>query len=163
MTPFVIAVSIILNLVTIFWLIVLTLRVNRTKQIEKEYRILHKEIEGLFSSYLTEMREENEHLLEMLKKQNVKEKTPKEKQTNQDERKSDQSIQDTKHKNQPEGLEEVKYPSYRPPHVNGEDLYVQSLTAQAFLLQKQGHDIAEIAQKLNKGRTEIELLLKFRQ
>jgi hypothetical protein len=44
-----------------------------------------------------------------------------------------------------------------------DDLYVQSLSAQALLLQKQGDTIEQIAKKLGKGKTEIELLLKFRQ
>ncbi|MBE4908702.1 hypothetical protein IMZ08_11605 [Bacillus luteolus] len=44
-----------------------------------------------------------------------------------------------------------------------DDLYVQSLSAQALLLQKKGESIEQIAKKLGKGNTEIELLLKFRQ
>ncbi|QOR68584.1 hypothetical protein IM538_10970 [Cytobacillus suaedae] len=44
-----------------------------------------------------------------------------------------------------------------------DDLYVQSLSAQALLLQKKGDSIEQIAKKLGKGKTEIELLLKFRQ
>ncbi len=44
-----------------------------------------------------------------------------------------------------------------------DDLYVQSLSAQALLLQKKGDTIEQIAKKLGKGKTEIELLLKFRQ
>lgn len=44
-----------------------------------------------------------------------------------------------------------------------DDLYVQSLSAQAMLLQKKGDTIDQIAKKLGKGKTEIELLLKFRQ
>ena len=48
-------------------------------------------------------------------------------------------------------------------NVEKEEIYVQSLTAQALLLQEQGMELDEIAKKLNKGRTELELLLKFRQ
>lgn len=44
-----------------------------------------------------------------------------------------------------------------------DDLYVQSLSAQVLLLQKKGDTIEQIAKKLGKGKTEIELLLKFRQ
>lgn len=44
-----------------------------------------------------------------------------------------------------------------------DDLYVQSLSAQVLLLQKKGDSIEQIAKKLGKGKTEIELLLKFRQ
>ena len=44
-----------------------------------------------------------------------------------------------------------------------DDLYIQSLSAQALLLQKKGYSLEEIARNLKKGKTEIELLLKFRQ
>lgn len=52
---------------------------------------------------------------------------------------------------------------YNPPEQEDQPVYVQSLAAQALLLKKQGHSIEEIAKKLNKGRTEIELSLKFHQ
>lgn len=43
------------------------------------------------------------------------------------------------------------------------DLYTQSFFYQALLLQKQGLSTEDIARRLNKGKTEIELLLKLRQ
>lgn len=43
------------------------------------------------------------------------------------------------------------------------DLYTQSFYYQVLLLQKQGLSTEEIAKRLKKGRTEIELLLKLRQ
>lgn len=46
-------------------------------------------------------------------------------------------------------------------HLNS--LSGQSLRDQAFFLKKQGLTTGEIARKLNKGITEIELLFKFRQ
>lgn len=41
------------------------------------------------------------------------------------------------------------------------DDYLKSLLKEVFSLQKQGLSVEEIAKKLNKGKTEIELLLKF--
>lgn len=43
------------------------------------------------------------------------------------------------------------------------DLYTQSFYYQALLLKKQGLSTEDIARRLNKGKTEIELLLKLRQ
>lgn len=40
---------------------------------------------------------------------------------------------------------------------------MDSLLKQAQVMQKQGHSIEDIAKKLDKGKTEIELLLKFHQ
>ncbi|MFE8699104.1 hypothetical protein ACFYKX_00565 [Cytobacillus sp. FJAT-54145] len=66
--------------------------------------------------------------------------------------------------------EEMKFnKSEEVPEVNIQekkstsDLYMQSLLNQVLLLKKQGFNEEEIARKLNKGKTEIELLLKFRQ
>lgn len=44
-----------------------------------------------------------------------------------------------------------------------EEVYMQSLLNQVLLLQKLGFSVEEIARKLSKGKTEIELLLKFRK
>ena len=43
------------------------------------------------------------------------------------------------------------------------DLYTQSFYYQALLLKKQGLSTEDIARRLNKGKTEIEPLLKLRQ
>lgn len=48
-------------------------------------------------------------------------------------------------------------------YVKKEEIYAQSLTAQVLLLKEQGFSLDEIARKLNKGKTELELLLRFRQ
>ncbi|MDQ0156787.1 DUF6115 domain-containing protein [Robertmurraya andreesenii] len=48
-------------------------------------------------------------------------------------------------------------------NTTSSDLYTQSFYYQALLLQKQGLSIEDIARRLNKGKTEIELLFKLRQ
>ena len=48
-----------------------------------------------------------------------------------------------------------------PPEVENEEIYRDLFINQVKILQNQGLSTAEIAKKLNKGKTEIELLLKF--
>lgn len=58
--------------------------------------------------------------------------------------------------------EKIETPLYEKD-LRSSNLYIQSLLNQALLLQKQGLSLDEIAKMLNKGKTEIELLFKFRQ
>lgn len=62
----------------------------------------------------------------------------------------------------PDRREIKERPKYQKD-LNSSNLYIQSLLNQALLLKKQGLSLEEIAKKLNKGKTEIELLFKFRQ
>ena len=56
----------LLNMLTIFAVIVLFLRQNRFIQAEKEQKAIMAEIEELMSGYMMEMKEENETLVEKL-------------------------------------------------------------------------------------------------
>lgn len=56
----------LLNIITIFAVIVLFLRQNRFIQVEKDQRTMMVEMEELMSGYIMEMKEENEALLEKL-------------------------------------------------------------------------------------------------
>jgi hypothetical protein len=49
----------------------------------------------------------------------------------------------------------------QPLGMDNEEIYRSLLLNQVKILLNQGHTIDEIAKKLNKGKTEIELLLKF--
>ena len=54
----------LLNILTIFAVIVLFLRQNRFIQAEKDQKAMMAEMEELMSGYMMEMKEENEALLE---------------------------------------------------------------------------------------------------
>ena len=61
------------------------------------------------------------------------------------------------------GKETVKQSENQTGHSNTdiEEIYRNLLINQVKIMQNQGDTIEEIAKKLNKGKTEIELLLKF--
>lgn len=63
----------------------------------------------------------------------------------------------------PKAKEQEQEPPSYEKDLRSSNLYIQSLLNQALLLQMQGYSMEEIARKLNKGKTEIELLFKFRQ
>lgn len=59
-------------------------------------------------------------------------------------------------------LDDTEY-HFQDQNINfkQKDDYLKSLLNEVFYLQKQGFNVEEIAKKLNKGKTEIELMLKF--
>ncbi|HJA40964.1 MAG TPA: hypothetical protein H9667_05485 [Firmicutes bacterium] len=211
-------VFIAMQVLLIFWLFVLSLKVNRLKEDLTENTRIKREMEQLFESYLMEVRVENENLLKQLqqipthslkrsnltssvkkvssqtnmsKESNVNQMMPQIKSdaliyekpvasqskniksknslTSSDEsvKLSTKNISEEIHKKKEQTRKKIPALTVGQnpidKNVEKEEIYVQSLTAQALLLQEQGMELDEIAKKLNKGRTELELLLKFRQ
>lgn len=60
----------LLNIVTIFAVIVLFLRQNRFDQVEKNLKVMNADMEELMSGYIMEMKEENEVLIKTLARKN---------------------------------------------------------------------------------------------
>ncbi|EKN63910.1 coupling factor for flagellin transcription and translation [Schinkia azotoformans LMG 9581] len=144
MYPYMLTISFILHVFAFFWIFLLSMRLKRTNEIEKRQAEIQKEIEDLFQSYLLEMKEENEKLLNLIDKS----KPP----INKREKVTQQPYQ-TQEKPKPK--------EYTPPMPSAQDRFEQSLNSKVVLLHEQGFKAEEIAQKLNKGKTEIELILKF--
>jgi hypothetical protein len=58
----------------------------------------------------------------------------------------------------------LKTDSYTPPKVEGEEeVYEPSQHSRKIEMRRIGHSIEDIAKKLRKGKTEVELLLKLHQ
>ncbi len=149
MYPYMLTICFILHLFAFFWIFLLSMRLKRSNEIEKRQAEIQKEIEDLFQSYLLEMKEENEKLLNLIDKSNsTLTPTPVVKRE-----KVTQQLYQTQEKPKPK--------EYTPPMPTAQDRFEQSLNSKVVLLHKQGFKTEEIAQKLNKGKTEIELILKF--
>ncbi|GER65649.1 swarming motility protein SwrB [Weizmannia acidilactici] len=178
MVAFLLALSFLLNVLSIFAIILLYLRQNRTVQAEENYNKMVKEIEEIFAAYLLEMKEENDAFIRKVKAARTADTgSPR----------AEGSVK----QNEPPGADgkiaEVKSEAFvravagrayrkaaEPPlsenmEQEGQDDYLfpespeeeTSLFQKVNELQKIGYNVEEIAQKLNIGRTEIELLLKF--
>ncbi|MCA1030099.1 hypothetical protein LCL95_03490 [Bacillus timonensis] len=184
--------SITLNLIALLLIIILFLKFSRLREIEKKQTNIVNEIENLFTSYVLEMKEENERLVSIVNEMNKETiKTKKDRQIHHDkdmevkndnqetyqmkkidivETNSSDDFRSMLPKYDREQDKEVPITNSKPIHTSSkinisqkDDLYMQSLSAQIQLLQKQGDTIEEIAKKLKKGKTEIELLMKFRR
>ena len=199
MTTFLLLISLFLNVLALFSIIILFLRQNRFLQVEKKQEKMLQEMEEVISAYLVQMKEENEDFIKRIgkierndqgsknaeSKVNIKkEKEPLPEKSGSfssrmgkantysavkayKQNSSAQSQSSSKSSKQMTS-DEVELP---PLEINNiiedviekENSQDQSLLNDILLLNEQGYSETEIAQKLNKGKTEINLLLKFYQ
>lgn len=215
MTTFLLIISLLLNGIAIFSIILLFTRQNRLLEVEKAQKNIVKEMEDLTSTYLIEMKAENESFIDRfqhlnpssianrsLEKQTASNKPGKHVAPKVQKQKSDvliekewthnagkafknqavkayksfaapQSDQDLPslytEKADLESKEQVDRTVTDPPEIktispqpSSEELSRNLFVSQIEALQKQGLSIEEIAKTLNRGKTEIELLLKFK-
>lgn len=186
--------SLILNIIALLSIVLLYSRQNRLLNMEKQFEQIVKEMEDVISTYILEMKEENEHFIQ--KMEHLQQRKQLRKETR--EKLPDQGISQTvaagipKHENmiqevaalvpkqhaakayelsmekrppQSDHEKSVKQP-LQPPNKGSEDnkksendVFIEQVHA----LKKEGLSIDEIAAKLDKGKTEIALLLKFQQ
>jgi len=189
MTTILIAVLFFLQLLSFYFLIILNTKLAKFKDLEKKQERLMSEMDDTISVYLAEMKDENDRLIKELQnvspselaatsvQQTVSFETQKERAS---------SLAEVEAKNEsPLSLDKdariyvpktivanaysrqqqttttvVSTPS--PLKVEQKER-VKELTTeqQALSLAKQGKSAEEIAKQLQKGKTEIELLLKF--
>ncbi|QED47569.1 hypothetical protein [Cytobacillus dafuensis] len=202
MTTFFIFFSIFLNIIALFAIIILFLRQNRILEVEKKQEKMFLEMEEVISSYLVQMKEDNEDFIKRLNKIDLQSThssfTEKNNSDKNEEKNVDHNSFQTRigkasvysaanaykqnaktsilrhdHEHPPLSDQTVELPSYEI-NTNKElgnliinnssnDFQEQSLLSQVLHLKEQGYSEEAIAQKLNKGKTEIALLLKFNQ
>lgn len=198
----------VVNILTIFAVIVLFMRQNRFMQVEKDQKVLISEMEALMTSYLVEMKEDNDIFLEKLANQQQRQSIPtqstivKNDQIDVEQVKGEPLLQATKSKamaayknpiaiegemnevdwpiEQHDSLElsiENKEETFQTAEIeprksasfsetlqaslNGQSVVEPSLNEQVNTLFEQGLSIEDIAKQLKRGKTEIELLVKF--
>lgn len=195
----------LLNIITIFAVIVLFLRQNRLMEVEKRLNTISSEVETLMTGYLMEMKEENEAFYNKMKENqrlfvspeepkeslpsnqaptlnkdmdvelhySPKEKSPKQvavkayRQHSESQKSEIETLlakQDivelsTKAKSRQGKIRSTKIDEALMNQV----LKEPTLYEQVELLLEQGLSTEEVAKKLNKGKTEIELLIKFQK
>ncbi len=158
MTGTLIFILFLMNILLALALLLLYLRQNKLLEIEKRQKLVLDESEQLMATLLEEIKEENEKLLSRMNDRGEKEKT----ENAMVEEKSLLPMEDE--------LKDLQsFDPKKPPvtsqtnesNESDEGAVPLSLREQAKVLAEQGMTVTEIARKLNKGKTEIELLLKF--
>ncbi|GLB59320.1 DUF6115 domain-containing protein [Cytobacillus sp. NCCP-133] len=188
MTAILLSLSLLLNIIAIFSIILLFLRQNKLLEAEKKQEKMFNEMEEVISSYLIQVKEENDDFISRISMLKVNEsasinEAEEKKEVNVKERKlSGKNVQIANasayhavkayQKNyQPviQPAEEIEPP--KPELHNEEDIGIHasqrmphnepSFIERVLLLKQQGLTEDEIAKTLGKGRTEIALMLKF--
>ena len=190
MTTILIAVLFFLQLISFYFLIILNTKLAKFKDLEKKQERLMREMDDTISVYLTEMKDENDRLIKELQsvsqseiaasslQQTEQYMTPQEQPTLPvvHEVKSDSSLSLEKDariyvpknivanaysRQQHTSSKMVKTASPLKVEEQKEAEKLLTVEQQALELAKQGKSPEEIAKQLQKGKTEIELLLKF--
>lgn len=151
-----------MNFLLLLIVLVLYLRQNRLIEVEKKQQAALSQSEELMSAFILEMKEENEQFISKLKTVQEWKSQPNSVQTT--ERKSGLDIKENPLSNEVYS-ELLAAKAYKEPSAEqilepkvSEDL---SFEDHVLLLYSKGFSIEDIAKKLSKGKTEIELLLKF--
>jgi len=210
MTVFFIIISFVLNIIAILGIVILFLRQNKLMQVEENQKKMVKDMEELMSSYLLEMKDENERFIERVKEMNEEQlstyKVPTSETITMKEpdRKAEPTVSKIeKHdlasrlestvnlqavrayqrqkKNQSESEsvpEPISFHADMPPQEvlnqvpqtneklierRNNELLKESLLFQVLIMKQQGFTVEEMAKRLNKGKSEIALLLKFHE
>ncbi|MGX9133690.1 hypothetical protein ACWV26_04775 [Rummeliibacillus sp. JY-2-4R] len=174
MLYFVLVFLFIAQILSFYFIILLNVKISRLKDIEKSQERLKDEIDQATSIYLAEMRDENDRLIGELKKirENRMQDTKSIINEPLKEEKSDTITRkeklDPPNFNMPRNLvakayqdTSAKVSTKEIPDSVMEQRKKLTIEEEVRNLHQNGKNIDEIAKMLQKGRTEIELLLKF--
>lgn len=172
MVIYLLVISLILHAVTFLWIILLMQKMNEQKFKSEalDANKVTREVEDLLVAYTEEMKENNEKLLnELLKQRNndlMTDSSEQRLEKNNDHIEVVEVVEEGI-ENQPEKQlnRSERFADYEPPVSDDEQavFFEQSDTLKVLTLAKQGLTVTEIAKKLNIGKGEVELLLKFYQ
>ncbi|KGP92883.1 hypothetical protein N780_11075 [Pontibacillus chungwhensis BH030062] len=168
MIPYLLAISFLLHGILLVAIVILSLRVSKTKELEKRQEQIAKEIEDTFTAYLLEIKEENVQLLNKLEENGDNGEKVKAQEEPYD-LNSRKNINSSISTNQIEGAEVTRQEwsnkggasSYQPPVPEEQDHYQPSIESSIIQMYNEGVTVEEIAKELDRGTTEIELTLKF--
>jgi hypothetical protein len=172
MTTIMLLFSFILNAISLFLIIILFIRYSHLSKLEKKQEKMMNEMESVMTSFLLEMKEENEMFLQKLQKKQTEQKseTKKLNQQRSSARKEYthppiEQVKDIVEISSSKTIVSERSLPEKEAKIGPKETVdpMETLLAQVQILQNEGLSIEEIAKKLNKGKTEIELLLKFRQ
>ncbi|RDI47430.1 hypothetical protein [Falsibacillus pallidus] len=176
MITFIIIILFIMNIIALFSIVLLYMRQNRLVDMEQKQRKMIAEMEDVISSYLIEMKEENEKFISEIerrkssgRKQHSDNPAADAAKSNPPHEHEESAVVQEFHYSRKKAAEAYAKNAEAKPQLpktkkEKEPLHHEvSFAEKVISLKKQGMTVEEIAEKLNTGKTEIELSLKFRQ
>ncbi|WP_340740393.1 DUF6115 domain-containing protein [Sporosarcina sp. FSL K6-5500] len=156
----------IIQIISFYFLALLYTKVTKFDDLEKKQRKLMTEMDNSIVAYLSELKDENERLIEQL---TVHAQQPDFKKTTvsaSQEPAASEEVRPVIRASIPKMPVNLALKSYKAAGQATEESKapVEAVDArtQVIRLYDAGQSIEEIAKQLGKGRTEIELILKFR-
>jgi len=176
MITFLLVISFLLHFITLFALVVLAMRVSKTKELELKQEKVARQVEETFTTYLLEIKEENERLMNILeqtgqtdladKDRSRDEYSPPEPEEVQKEHMSPltiekQAVPEIQGTALQKSGDQDQQPEKAVPSDQKEESYQPSVQSSVFQLYDQGYTTEQIAKRLDCGKTEVELMLKI--
>ncbi|KIL47743.1 hypothetical protein [Jeotgalibacillus campisalis] len=172
MIIFLLILSILFNLIAFLSIYLLFMRQNKLIHQEEKHKKTLNDFEETFTSYLEELKEDNENFLSKFEQiqqspriENIEydtEKTTEKKQANAVVDNGVIGGQRDAVKKAARALAANRYKKKPVPHNQFEITEDESYEQKVFRYNKEGFSAAQIAKRLHKGQTEVELMLKFR-
>ncbi|GAB2563325.1 hypothetical protein [Gracilibacillus alcaliphilus] len=156
-------ISFLIHVATFIIIRQFKLKLDTYGDMEQDIKEQAKAIEDTLAVYLIDIRQENNELLQRL--ENARHIQTETEQPVNNVAEDPQPATEAPVEQEPVADLPLSPPDFQPITVDDkvEDKVEQSLAAKALHLQAKGYTVEEIAKQLNKGTTEIELLLKFQQ
>lgn len=172
----------LIQMITIFVIVLLYSKLSKFQNIEKRQNELINEMDNAISVYLMEMKEENDRLISELKKTDVPQKTAASRNEEPSPPLKDQPVKEQeieprkfvpvkqaasayqKQKTQQHVEEKNDAASVKVELLSGDnEAQEQKMTFEQQVIHhyRNGKTIEEIAKMMERGKTEIELLVKF--
>lgn len=173
MTTIFLVILFLLQIIGFYFLALLYTKVSKFDDLEKKQRKLMEEMDDSIGAYLAELKDENERLIAKLSERDAKETEQKQDDTPiQTVQESVGAAQETKSErliDLPKMPVKLALKSYNntvsvqePPLFEQSEPELEDDRTRAIALYDAGHSIETIAKKLGKGKTEVELILKFK-
>ncbi|RSL32830.1 hypothetical protein D7Z54_13890 [Salibacterium salarium] len=169
MTIVLLVLSLAIHLFTFFVLILFYQQMQKVKEERSDLYGVREDMEELLSRYTDEMKQENQELKQYFADQkNVQptETAPPEAMKNRVSPQESPFNMEKQEIHSPSFVteeEDVEEPAYVPPLTDNADKVESSDQAKVLSLSSQGYTRDEIAKKLDIGKGEVDLFLKFYQ
>jgi len=156
----------IIQIISFYFLALLYTKVTKFDDLEKKQRKLMAEMDNSIGAYLSELKDENERLIEQLTVHIQQPAIQKTSLRAAQESGVSEEVRPVMRAKIPKMPVNLALKSYKAAGQGPEDavapIEAEDARTQVIRLHDAGQSIEEIAKQLGKGRTEIELILKFR-
>ncbi|WP_110112808.1 hypothetical protein [Bacillus sp. CGMCC 1.16541] len=173
MTTLLIVISFLIHGLSLFCIVLLYMQLSRVKELEKKQQQTIREMEEIVLAYVTEIKEQNDDFFMRLNQPKEKSSQPfastaKKTFVSSVDLKSEPTESLTELFDEEKQINDSDTKVLKKQRSNEDEdehneLSLEQIKEKAIFLEKKGLTIEEIAKNLHRGKTEIELMLQFRQ